>query len=128
MINEAAVNNQAPVNVGTPANSANEVSTGNKAAVKSLPDLRTVVAFIWFTGMIVYITYICIRYFDLKENEISGRIRLSLQGVESGAALIERALNAGILREETRGAGCARERFISINEPVKVDFSFQGQQ
>ena len=67
LINEAAVNNQAPVNVGTPANSANEVSTGNKAVVKSLPDLRTVVAFIWFTGMVVFTTYICVRYFDLKD-------------------------------------------------------------
>ncbi|MBQ3968538.1 MAG: beta-galactosidase, partial [Lachnospiraceae bacterium] len=28
-----------------------------------------------------------VKYFDLKENEISGRIRLSLQGVESGAAI-----------------------------------------
>ena len=28
-----------------------------------------------------------VKYFNLKENEISGRIRLSLQGVESGAAI-----------------------------------------
>ena len=40
--------------------------------------------------------------------------RILGRGVECGAALIERALNAGILREETRGAGC--ERYISVNE------------
>ena len=40
--------------------------------------------------------------------------RVIYRGLESGAALIERALNAGVLRAEVRGEGLRRERFISL--------------
>ncbi len=65
--NEAPAYNEVPVNAEAPARSANEVSTGNKAEAKNLPDIRSVVAIIWFTGMVVFTTYICVRYFDLKD-------------------------------------------------------------
>ena len=64
---ETPVNAEAPANVESPAKYANEVSTGHKADVRSLPDIKSVVAIIWFTGLVVFTTYICIRYFDLKE-------------------------------------------------------------
>ena len=38
--------------------------------------------------------------------------RVLYRGTDSGAALIERALNAGVLRAEIRGDGWRRERFI----------------
>ncbi len=45
--------------------------------------------------------------------------RILGHGVDSGAALIERALNAGVLRSETRGTEWNRERFIFTNTKAK---------
>ena len=45
--------------------------------------------------------------------------RILGRGVESGAALIERALNAGALRSEIHGNGLNRERYISPNTKAK---------
>ena len=64
---EAPVDAGSSANVESPAKYANEVSTGHKADVRSLPDIKSVVAIIWFTGLVVFTTYICVRYFDLKE-------------------------------------------------------------
>lgn len=64
---EAPVDAGSSANVESPAKYANEVSTGHKADVRSLPDIKSVVATIWFTGLVVFTTYICVRYFDLKE-------------------------------------------------------------
>lgn len=46
--------------------------------------------------------------------------RVVCRGAESGAALIERALNAGVLRCEIRGTGRNRERFIFPNVTNKA--------
>jgi len=46
--------------------------------------------------------------------------RLVFRGIEAGAALIERGLNAGLLRAEIRGTGRNRERFIFPNVTNKA--------
>ena len=49
---EAPVDAGSSANVESPAKYANEVSTGHKADVRSLPDIKSVVAIIWFTGLV----------------------------------------------------------------------------
>jgi len=64
---------QAPANAETPANAdvsgnyVKEVTSEKKAETKTLPDIKSVVAIVWFTGFVVLTTYFCIRYFDLKD-------------------------------------------------------------
>ena len=60
-------NAEAPADVDVPANNVKEVTAEKKADAKSLPDIKSVVAIIWFTGFVVITTYFTIRYIDLKD-------------------------------------------------------------
>ncbi len=67
-VNNAEVNYvEAPSNAEVPADNVKTVPAENKTGESALPDIKSVVAIVWFTGMVVFTTYICIRYFDLNE-------------------------------------------------------------
>ena len=67
-VNNAEVNYvEAPSNAEVPSDDVKTVPAENKTGERALPDIKSVVAIVWFTGMVVFTTYICIRYFDLKD-------------------------------------------------------------
>ncbi len=67
-VNYAEFNNaDAPAAAEVPGDQVKEAPSDNKAVVKTLPDFRSVVAVIWFTGMVVLTTYFSIRFIDLKD-------------------------------------------------------------
>ena len=67
-VNYAEFNNaDAPVAAEVPGDQVKEAPSDNKAVVKTLPDFKSVVAVIWFTGMVVLTTYFSIRFIDLKD-------------------------------------------------------------
>lgn len=67
-VNYAEFNNaDAPAAAEVPGDQVKEAPSDNKAVVKTLPDFKSVVAVIWFTGMVVLTTYFSIRFIDLKD-------------------------------------------------------------
>ena len=67
-VNYAEFNNSdAPAAAEVPGDQVKEAPSDNKAVVKTLPDFKSVVAVIWFTGMVVLTTYFSIRFIDLKD-------------------------------------------------------------
>ena len=67
-VNYAEFNNaEAPAAAEVPGDQVKEAPSDNKAVVKTLPDFKSVVAVIWFTGMVVLTTYFSIRFIDLKD-------------------------------------------------------------
>ena len=67
-VNYAEFNNaDAPAAAEVPGDQVKEAPSDNKAVAKTLPDFKSVVAVIWFTGMVVLTTYFSIRFIDLKD-------------------------------------------------------------
>ena len=67
-VNNAEIDHaEAPAAAEVPGNQIKEAPSDTNAVVKKLPDIRSIVAVIWFTGMVVLTTYFSIRFIDLKD-------------------------------------------------------------